>query len=520
MKIKTGFASVLLIGSFTATTALADVSQDDEGLELRMDDVVAQAETTPEAEQATQAGPARDPLDPQPARMRAAQLGGDQEVSSGTAFNPAISVILDAVYYNEFSGHVEDPPGFDGAHDHGHGGHGHGLEPGFQIREAEMAFSGTVDPYFDMFVMAAFFESGVELEEAYVTSRALPAGLQLKAGRFLSDVGYINKQHIHDWDFVDAPWAIENLFGEEGLRENGIQLTWMPATRSYMRFGLELLNGESEGVANYVGDGRHEMVTVLPAHVNDPDLDPGDPGADAPDRNRWRADKNLHETSSPRLMTAFAKWAPDIGYDHALQLGVFGGVANTYQREETHSSGRLETWDGDSQFYGFDAVYKYTGQGIHGHRNFQLQAEYIRRELDLEYQSRQFTDFGTLEPTTRAPGGDVVDQNWVQDGFYMQGIYGFAPRWNVGLRFDALGLTNDAYADSSDGRGLATEYETSYRYALQTTYAPTEFSRFRAQLNYNDYGHEHGHSGHDHDGAWEFMLQYNISLGVHGAHAF
>ncbi|MEA5445670.1 zinc-regulated TonB-dependent outer membrane receptor [Gammaproteobacteria bacterium AB-CW1] len=514
MKLSQTIVGLMLISGLSVSPLFAGDATEADDSDLRMDQVLAQAETTPEAEQQRQAGPARDPLDPQPARMRAMQVGGgDQEVTSGTAFNPAISVILDGVYYNEFSGHVEDAPGFDFGHDHGHGGHGHGLESGFQIREAELSFSGTVDPYFDMFVMAALFENGVELEEAYVTTRSLPAGLQIKAGRFLSDVGYINKQHIHDWQFVDAPWVIDNLFGEEGLRENGIQLTWMPATRSYTRFGLELLHGESEGVANYVGDGRHEMVTVLPRHVVDPNVGPDDPGAEEPVRNRWRDDKGLHQTSSPRLITAFAKWAPNLGYDHALQLGVFGGVSDAHQMEETHSSGRLETWDGDAKFYGFDLVYKYDGGGIHGHRSFQFQTEYIRREMNLHYQSRQFTDFGTLEPTTRNPDGDVVDQEWVQDGIYAQAVYGFAPRWNMGLRVDALGLTNDAYEDQPDGRGLPVSLGSSKRFALQTTYAPTEFSRIRAQLNYNDFAH------HD-DEAWEFMLQYNISLGVHGAHAF
>lgn len=65
-------------------------------------------------------------------------------------------------------------------------------------------------------------------------------------------------------------------------------------------------------------------------------------------------------------------------------------------------------------------------------------------------------------------------------------------------------------------------HDTSYRYGLVTTWRPTEFSYFRAQANYVDFADEgHGHD-HDHgnDRGWELMLQYNISLGVHGAHQF
>jgi len=534
MTISKSLFSVSLAASLLLSPALfAGESEREAGLDMTMDQAVAQAQQdnqdeTPEArqarqaEQAGQAGPAQDPLDPTPARTRAMQVGGSSdEVSSGTRFNPAISLILDGVYYNEFSGHVEEPGGFDDghSHDHGHGHGGHGMQEGFQMREVEFVFSSTVDPYFDAFVMFVFENGDIDLEEAFITTRALPAGLQLKAGQFLSDVGYINKQHPHDWAFVDRPWMNEFLFSDHGLMETGMQLTWMPETRSYTRFGVELLNGDSSGIAPYLGNDNHEMVTVLPAYVVDEDIGPDDPGANAPVRNRWRADNGFEDDTGPRLATAFAKWAPDLGYDHALQLGAFAGQASSYQRDEAHSSGRYETWDGESSFWGVDAVYKHDGGGIMGHRNFTLQFEYAMREIDALYMSRQFTDFGELEPTNRGGTPDITDQRWRQDGFYLQGVYGFAPRWNAGLRVDGLGLTNDAYADQSAGRGLPTEFDASWRYAAQLTYMPTEFSRLRAQVNYNDVGDESAHQGHHHD-SWEFMLQYNISIGVHGAHAF
>jgi hypothetical protein len=502
-------AAFTLTAGLTAGPLLADESDD----RARSAEVVAQAET-PESTRDRQAGPARDPLDPVPTRTRASQIGGgDQAVSSGTRFNPAMSVILDGVYYNELSGHVEGPGGFDDGHDHGHdhGGGDHGFQNGFQMREIEFAFSATVDPYFDAFAMFVFENGHVDLEEAYITSRALPAGLQLKAGQFLSDIGYINKQHIHDWSFVDRPWMNEYLFGDHGLLETGIQLSWMPATQSYTRFGVELLNGNSSGVAPYVGSGNHEMVTVLPTDPENDDF--------SPDRNRWRADNGFDDVSGPRLATAFAKWAPNLGYDHALQLGAFAGQSRAFQRDEAHSSGRYETWDGDASFWGVDAVYKRSGRGSLGQGDFTLQFEYAMREIDATYMSRQFTDFSSLDPTTRNPDGDVVDQRWKQDGFYVQALYGIAPRWNWGVRVDGMGLTNDAYADHSEGRGLATPFESSWRYSTQLTFANTEFSRFRAQLNYVDVGDEVGHD-HDHHDAWEFMLQYNVSIGVHGAHAF
>ncbi len=419
--------------------------------------------------------------------------GGDSPVGAGTLFNPEISAILDFTY-GYFQEDIDEPEGYELAHCHGHGhDHDHGISEGFAVREAEITMAGALDPYFDMMLMLAVSDHGIELEEGYITSRALPSGLGLKAGKFMSDTGYINKMHPHDWLFIDQPWMAEYLLGEHGLTETGVQLTWMPPTATYTRFGVEVLEGASEGVASYVGKKNHTIVTLLP---EDPDADDY-----SPDRNRWRAETGFEDIRSPRLFTGFLKWGPDIGFDRAIQLGLFGGYTRAYQAEDAHSSGRLETWDGTSRFGGVDLIYKYYGQGVMGHGNLVLQGEYMFRELDLRYQNRQFSDFSTLEVL------DDDDQLWQQDGLYAQGVYGFAPRWNAGLRLDVLGLTNRSY----DGSGRLDE-GASMRYTGQVSFAPTEFSRFRLQAGYDDPAE--GKSG------WKFALQYNVSLGVHGAHAF
>jgi hypothetical protein len=452
-------------------------------------------------------GPQSDPLDPVPARTRALKLKetrGDQPVDSGTLFNPAISIILDGVYAN-FSQERDNPAGFGVDHSHSEDDdHGHRVEEGFQLREAELSLSGSVDPYFDMLATAALTSSDIELEEAYVTTRALPHGFQLKAGKFYSDIGYINKQHIHDWLFVDRTWMEEFIFGEEGLNEVGLQVSWVAPTSTYIRLGAEVLEGSSEGVANFIGSGDHESITILPGDDNLPQL------------ISYEADKGFDDSAGPRLFTGFAKIAPNLGYNHALQLGVFGGYAREYQMEEIHSSLRLETWDGEAWFSGVDAVYKYDGGGKIGHGNFVLQGEYVFRELNLNYKSREFIDFDTLALTGPAGDPDIRDQKWQQDSLYVQAVYGFLPRWNMGARFDAVGLTNKIFDEERDDEGrrgsTRESLDASFRYTGQVTYAPTEFSRLRMQLARNDI-----RGGHN---SWDLLLQCNISLGVHGVHAF
>lgn len=425
-------------------------------------------------------------------------FGGTQQVTSGSAFNPDISVIVDTVYFNELSGHVDEPGGFEGGHSHGHGhDHGHGLDDGFNLRSAELAFSATVDPYFDAFVMLHLDEHGLEVEEAYATTRGLPAGLQIKAGKFLSDIGYINSQHPHDWAFVDRPLVNEFLFGDHGLQEKGVQLTWMPNTPFYSRLGVEILQGETEGIAPYVGSGRVSHVTILP-----------DPDTGNPVRNRWRDDNPFDDVSGPRLVTAFAKFAPDLGFDHAAQFGLSYGYSSAFQRDDMHSSLRYETWDGTAWFAGVDAVYKYDAGRSFGHGDVVLQGEYFYREIDADFREFRFQGVNNGELVETA----ALSRTAKQDGIYLQGLYGFAPRWQLGLRAEALGLTNKNALVEDD---FFRSFDTSYRYAGNVTFRPTEFSMLRAQLNRSDFATDNGRE----DG-WALMLQFQLALGVHGAHAF
>ena len=423
-------------------------------------------------------------------------------LTAGTDFNPAISLILDGVYRNDFSGEVGDPPGF-GGHDHGDGhDHVHGVEEGMRLREAELTLTGTVDPYFDAVGVIGIHEGGdVDLEEAYVQTRALPGGLQVKAGRFLSDIGYINRQHIHDWDFVDQPLVMRELFGDYGLQDTGIQATWLAPLPYYNQYGIEVLQGDTDGVASYVGNESHSIRSF-------------DEGNGEPEALVWDADNGLDDASGPRLFTAFARVGPDLGFSHAALFGISGGYASTWQDQESHSSGRLETWDGDAWFAGLDAVYKYDSGRAYGHGNWTVQGEYFYRNIDVDYRSLEFENDSTLVPT-ESNDPDEFSGTGKQDGFYLQALYGFAPRWNAGLRAEAVGLTNRSLEPDRDNNRFE-EFDTTYRYSAQVRFMPTEFSVLRAQLNYKDLPE---HDGHDHD-SWSFMLQYNISLGEHGAHEF
>jgi hypothetical protein len=66
---------------------------------------------------------------------------------------------------------------------------------------------------------------GIEVEEAYLVTTSLPANLQIKAGTFRSQVGRNNSQHLHVQNFTRRPLMTGLLFGTDGFRGPGAQLS-------------------------------------------------------------------------------------------------------------------------------------------------------------------------------------------------------------------------------------------------------------------------------------------------------
>jgi len=124
------------------------------------------------------------------------------------------------------------------------------------LNETEVSLQATVDPYLRGDFFLSFGrnpetgEYGVEVEEGYLTTLSLPARLQLKAGRFRSAVGRLNTVHPHALPFIDMPNAFVNYFGEEGLKDEGLSLSWlMPTKTFYQELLFQVTSGYSESPA-------------------------------------------------------------------------------------------------------------------------------------------------------------------------------------------------------------------------------------------------------------------------------
>ena len=132
------------------------------------------------------------------------------------------------------------------------------------LNETEISLQAVVDPY----IRADFFltfgrdpstgKYGAAVEEGYLTTLSLPAKLQLKVGKFREAIGRINTTHPHALPFIDLPNAYVNLFGEEGLNDEGASLSWLlPNKAFYQELVFQTTAGFSESPAFVRSEGNH-----------------------------------------------------------------------------------------------------------------------------------------------------------------------------------------------------------------------------------------------------------------------
>ena len=101
------------------------------------------------------------------------------------------------------------------------GGHAF-RENGPMLQSVEFAAYANVDPYF-RFDLAHSFTHG-HIEEAVISTTSLPV-VKFRMGQYKTDLGRYNPTHMHTWQFVDQPLAIEWLFGGEGMALPGTEVS-------------------------------------------------------------------------------------------------------------------------------------------------------------------------------------------------------------------------------------------------------------------------------------------------------
>ena len=430
-----------------------------QGLEKRLTEAEARAgkaeQTAAQAAKAAQTQPSAAP---------------PQQQQSESAFNPAISLILQGTYART----SQDPNNFAITGFVPSGGEVGPPKRSFGLGETELIFTANVDPYFrGVAIVALTPENEVEVEEAYFQTLALPAGMTLKGGRFLSGIGYQNEIHQHAWDFQDAPLAYKAFLGGR-YSTDGVQLRWVAPTPIFLQLGAEIGSGASFPGSDQNKNGAGSW--ALTGHVG------GDIGASY----AWRGGLSYLRTS-----------ARNRGFEDVDALG--NPVANSF-------TGRSRVWI-------VDGVLKWSPNGDARRNSVKLQAEYFRVKQD---GTLTYDDTAQGVPQFGAAFTDYFRA--AQSGWYAQGVWQFLPRWRVGYRHDELRRGTVDIGIVANGLGpTATDFPVlaGHNPARNTTmidFSPTEFSRLRLQ-----YAADKSRLGAtDH----QVVLQYIHSLGSHGAHRF
>jgi len=337
---------------------------------------------------------------------------------------------------------------------------------GFSLKNAEVALDGAVDPYFKGFANIVMFtqpdeSTGIELEEAYVLTTSLPEDLQIKAGRFFAEFGRQNNQHPHTWAFVDQPLVLNRMFGEDGLRQNGIRLSWLAPTPNYTELMLGVFNGQGSDAFSF----RY----------------PGAVDADGVSRLYGRAtvDRQLNKLGDmllvPRIMTSF-----DLTDEQTLVLGASAALGPNDTGENCRTL-----------VYGSDVFWKWKPANAEGGWPFVTwQTEVLGRNFQAG-----------ADPAAGLPAETLHD--W---GLYSQVQWGFVQRWVLGLRGEYV------TGDTSVSPAANEERPTSERVSPNITWFPTEFSKLRLQYN-----HTWRDNLKDEDAIW---LQLEFMLGAHAAHKY
>jgi len=378
--------------------------------------------------------------------------GGNAGGANGNAFNPAIAVILNGLYVH----HSLDPDRYVRSGFPQVDGFGTGPQ-GFSLGESEISFAANVDDkFYGQFTISYDDDNGkvsTNIEEAYIDTLALPDGFSVRAGRFYSNIGYLNSHHTHTDNFVDRPLAYQAFLGDQ-YGDDGAQVRWVAPLDFFLELGGEVFRGENfpTAGAQNSGAGTH---------------------------------------------TLFAHAGGDVGADSSWLAGVSTLQART--------SGADDGFTGTERLYLADATWKWAPNGNTKDGGLTLRSEYFVDHRDGVLSAAVNPTLPSSSDGTLDLTNPVLDGPWTGDrrGVYLESVYRLNRTWDVGYRFDKL------WANASD------PYSTGFdpaRHSVELTWRNSEFSFFRLQ-----YSHDEPLRGIVDN---VFYLQYDVSLGAHGAHKF
>ncbi|HET6165002.1 MAG TPA: hypothetical protein VFG37_15130 [Planctomycetota bacterium] len=347
---------------------------------------------------------------------------------------------------------------------------------GFRLNQAEISLQGAVDPYFtaEMHLVTSIEsdtgDTGVELEEAFFTTSALPYGLQIKGGQYLTEFGRINSTHPHAWDFVDQPVIFGRVFGGDGMRSPGARVSWLAPTPWYSELIVGVQNADGPQMTSFLGNADTTF-----------------PGGQVQNNRELRSGGDLMYNA--RLLQSW-----DTGDSVVTQFGMSGAVGPNAAGASTGTS-----------ILGADLKIKWQPPKNDDGWPFVIwQTEALRRNLGSDTQAVDPDGIPASGDEFTAPGGTTHDT-----GGYTYLLWGFERDWIAGLRYE-LATASGPSALPREDDPLRDDRQ---RISPLLIWQPTHFSRVSLQYNL-DFA---DHLSHD---ASSIFLRIEFLIGSHPAHKY
>ena len=422
--------------------------------------------------------------------------------------------------------------------------------------------------------MAASAHAAIELEEVYVKTLPgfLPNGFNLKVGKALWTLGYLNKNHLHSDTFIDRPlpyrFFLDNAFNDLGgeisyvlpldfyveLGAGGFQGEDFPFGGNQNRKGLNAWSGFFK-VGGDIGMSQSWQLggTILSGKSNP----------------KSELEKNAISILVDKNMNMKRKYTlPKVhNIRGVVSQNAVGKINGKYQPVGslwlpteatllygTRLGGRVSNHDtlyfaGDTQLAVVDLKYTYAPKGNSTESELTLQGEYFIR-----------TEDGIYEDTTTNNG--LVSFKSRSLGWYNQVSYKFLKNWKAALRYTVLIPPNvnqsfvslatnekndnktsyllkdyknsltwiehkNAFVKFEDGNltkpflvipgslvgtNLDSRGHNPKSYSINLSYMNSEYSKISIQYNQEELSAGNKDT--------QFMFQYTMSIGAHPAHYY
>lgn len=337
-------------------------------------------------------------------------------------------------------------------------------DQGLGLGHSDLLVRGALSPQLSAEAIVGFHTQDGKLENhlenAWLQTRALPAGLQVRAGRFASQVGYLNELHPHTDDFTERPLLHRAFLGGHWY-DDGARLNWTAPTSFYLRFGAEVFSGQKW--VKETAEGSGSGVTALNVKT----------GADINANQSWQW--GLSHLNNRR--EALVEEHGHTGSEHAHAAAFTG-----------------------KRMWMSDLVWKWAPDG--NNRNQQL---------------RMVWEYAQVSQLNR-----FADNDKRHSASSLGAVWRFNQAWEVGLRNDWLRV-NKPELHNDNGTWVHEFPAGKLRENVwMVAYKPTHMQTLRVQLTQqNAHGmNESGEAIFANPAKRSVQLHYVVGFGAHGAHAY